>query len=85
MQTGVKSLLSNYIVEEAIAQRGLKVYGVIYDVACGKLTDLKLPMGPSGKIKPKKSDGVWDAPGPILKGNYATLVFGADGASMELR
>jgi len=37
---GVDTLLSNYVVEEAVKERGLQVHGVVYDIACGKLRDL---------------------------------------------
>jgi carbonic anhydrase len=39
---GVENLLSNYVVEEAIRSRGLLVHGCIYDIASGRLRDLKV-------------------------------------------
>lgn len=41
VKSGVDALLSTYFIEEAIRERGLKVHGCVYDVACGKITNLK--------------------------------------------
>lgn len=43
--TGVQVLLQNYNIEEAIRERGLEVHGVVYDIASGKLRDLKCGNG----------------------------------------
>jgi len=80
VESGVNSLLSTYFIEEAINDRGLKVHGCVYDVACGKMRDLKI--GNSGKSK--TTDGAGEE-FEILKGNHATLVFGGDGAQMAIR
>jgi carbonic anhydrase len=37
---GVNTLMSNYVVEDAIKTRALQVHGAVYDVACGKIRDL---------------------------------------------
>lgn len=47
VKSGVESLLSTYFIEEAVRERGLKVHGCVYDVACGRMTDLKC--GNAGK------------------------------------
>lgn len=44
---GVDTLLNNYVVEEAVKERGLQVHGVVYDIACGKLRDLGVGTSPS--------------------------------------
>ena len=41
VKKGVETLLGNYVVQEAVAQRGLKVHGVVYDIACGRIRDLE--------------------------------------------
>ncbi|CZT11787.1 related to carbonic anhydrase [Rhynchosporium agropyri] len=42
VETGVGNLMGNWIVEEAVRERGLTVHGVLYDVACGKIGDLQV-------------------------------------------
>ncbi|KAE9370404.1 carbonic anhydrase Nce103 [Stipitochalara longipes BDJ] len=81
VKSGVDALLSTYYIEEAVRERGLKVHGCVYDVACGRMTDLKC--GNAGK------EGVAGVKGEeeekVVKGNYGMLVFGGDGASMTIR
>jgi carbonic anhydrase len=81
VKSGVDALLSTYFIEEAVQERGLKVHGCVYDVACGKMTDLKCGnAGKKGVSGVKKEDDK-----EIVKGNYGMLVFGGDGASMTIR
>jgi len=80
VKSGVDALLSTYFIEEAVQERGLKVHGCVYDVACGKMTDLKC--GNAGK---KGVSGVKEEDKEVVKGNYGMLVFGGDGASMTIR
>lgn len=80
VKSGVESLLSTYFIEEAVRERGLKVHGCVYDVACGRMTDLKC--GNAGK---KGVAGVKEDETEIVKGNHGMLVFGGDGASMTIR
>jgi carbonic anhydrase len=81
VKSGVESLLSTYFIEEAVRERGLKVHGCVYDVACGRMTDLKC-----GNAGDKGVAGVKDKDEKeIVKGNHAMLVFGGDGASMTIR
>jgi carbonic anhydrase len=74
VEQGVHVLLSSFVVDEAIKERGLKIHGVLYDIACGKIKDL----------------GVGNCGSPVeeaevLKGKHAMLVFGSDGANMTVR
>jgi carbonic anhydrase len=82
VKSGVDALLSTYFIEEAVRERGLKVHGCVYDVACGKMTDLKC--GNAGKEGISGVDGAGDEK-EIVKGNHGMLVFGGDGASMAVR
>lgn len=82
VKSGVDALLSTYFIEEAVRERGLKVHGCVYDVACGRMTDLKC--GNAGK------NGVAGVKGEeeekkVVKGNHGMLVFGGDGASISIR
>jgi len=74
VEQGVNVLLGSYAVEEAIAERGLKVHGVLYDIACGKIKDLGV--GTCESLVAEE---------PVLKGKHAMLVFGSDGAEMTIR
>lgn len=81
VKSGVESLLNTYFIEEAVRERGLKVHGCVYDVACGRMTDLKCGnAGAKGVAGVKEKDEK-----EIVKGNHAMLVFGGDGASMTIR
>jgi len=75
VEQGVHTLLSSFVVEEAVKERGLKVHGVLYDIACGKIKDLGV--GNSGSA----AEGDVE----VLKGHHAMLVFGSDGANMAVR
>ncbi|KAE8451556.1 hypothetical protein EG329_003629 [Mollisiaceae sp. DMI_Dod_QoI] len=81
VQAGVQTLLSNFVVEEAIKDRGLKVHGVVYDIACGKVRDLKC--GNSAGLQGLTGGNEEDA--DIIKGNHGMLIFGGDGAQMAIR
>ncbi|KAI9825450.1 MAG: hypothetical protein M1832_001180 [Thelocarpon impressellum] len=43
VQAGVRTLRQNARVIEASRSRGLKVHGLVYDIATGKLTELAVP------------------------------------------
>lgn len=45
VMTGVQVLLANHNIEEAVRERGLEVHGVVYDIASGKLRDLRCGNG----------------------------------------
>ncbi|GKT94118.1 putative carbonic anhydrase [Colletotrichum tofieldiae] len=40
VETGVKVLMANFTVQEAIKERGLTVHGCIFDIASGRIRDL---------------------------------------------
>jgi len=42
VRSGVETLLSNCVIDEVIRESGLEVYGVIYNIACGKIKDLNV-------------------------------------------
>lgn len=80
VEAGVQSLLSNFVVEEAVKERGLKVHGVVYDVACGKVRNLNC--GNAGGLP---GTNAAEEKVEVVKGNHAMLVFGSDGAQMAIR
>lgn len=75
---GVEVILSNHVVEEAVLSRGLKVHGAIYDIAQGKVLDLKC--GNEEKVESAAAGA-----GEIVHGHYAQLEFGEGSASMAVR
>jgi carbonic anhydrase len=79
VQRGVEVLLSTWVVEEAVRERGVQVHGVLYDIGCGKINDLGF--GNSGKRIPGKVAEEAE----IVTGNHGMLVFGGGGASMAIR
>ena len=77
--SGVETLLDNYVVDEAVRERGLLVHGVIYDIASGRLKDLGVGNstngvnGTSAQAEPE-----------IVRGKHGCLVFKDDGAAMAV-
>ena len=82
VEMGVGNLMSSWFVEEAIRDRGLTVHGVLYDVACGKIRDLKV--GTTGK-EGFPGSASQEPQGEIVKGNHGMLVFSGDVATMAMR
>jgi len=80
VEAGVNTLMNNFVVEEAIKDRGLKVHGVVYDIASGKVRDLKC-----GNASSIKGIGAGQEESEIIKGNHGMLVFGGDGAKIDTR
>lgn len=89
VRRGISNILGNHVIEDAIAERGLKVHGVIYDIASGKLRDLGCGNCDSAqKQKGTKLDGsgeeeVFDGEKTEVRGNHGMLVF-KDGQKASL-
>lgn len=81
VKSGVEGLLSTYFIEEAVQERGLKVHGCVYDVACGRMTDLKCGNAGKGGVAGIETEEETK----VVKGNHGMLVFGGDGASITIR
>jgi carbonic anhydrase len=84
VQMGVGTLMANYVVEEAVRERGLQVHGVIYDIGCGKIRDLGFGTGEGAKSKSATSTEK-EQPLEIVKGNHGVLVFTDGAAAMTVR
>lgn len=76
---GVEILLANYVVAEAIKERGLQVHGVIYDITCGKIIDLRVGNSKNSGMT-KSEDGK-----EIVRGKHGMLLFQDDGVAMAAR
>lgn len=83
--SGVKVLMANPVIQKAIAERGLQVHGTIFDIGCGCLRDLGVGSKPSKAAARPANGGANAVPEEIIRGQHATLVFGADGAGMAVR
>lgn len=77
VELGFQNLLGIYCVEEAMRERGLEVHGTIFDVATGKIKDLKLR---GGKLGAEDADAA-----DLVKGKHAMLVFEGEGVQMAVR
>lgn len=90
VREGCKTIMGNWAVQEGIQQRGLKVHGVIYDIAEGKLRDLTCGNeevacnDDKGKLV-DSLDGTTDA--RLIRGQHGALRFSNDGkeANMVVR
>lgn len=80
VEAGVKVLLANMTVQDAIRERGLEVHGVLFDIGSGRVRDLGFGTGKQGH---KTADGSGDS--EVVKGNHGMLVFRGDSASMHVR
>ena len=73
VEQGVRVLSANFVVEEAMRDRGLRVHGCLYDIGCGKIRDL----GVGGKGGAEEDE--------VVKGKHGVLVFREGGAAMTVR
>lgn len=80
VEAGVRVLMANFAVQEAIRERGLEVHGCLFDIASGRIRDL-------GFGTAKKGGGVGGVPGAgeVVRGKHAQLVFRGSNASMSVR
>lgn len=81
VEAGVKVLMANFTVQEAIRDRGLEVHGCLFDLGSGRIRDLGF-----GNAKPNVN-ARRGSPGPdhIIRGKHATLVFRTSSAAMAGR
>lgn len=80
VEAGVKVLMANITVQEAIRDRGLEVHGCLFNLTSGRVQDLGY-----GNAKPKTNEQGGRAAAEVIRGNHATLVFRSSGASMASR
>jgi len=78
VEAGVKVLLANWVIREAIRDRGLQVHGTIFDLASGRIRDLGC--GSSGVTRSHVNGD-----DEVVRGKHAMLVFRGSNADMSAR
>ncbi|KAI1124564.1 carbonic anhydrase-like protein [Nemania abortiva] len=81
VEAGVKVLMANMTIHDAICERGLQVHGVLFDIGSGRIRDLGF--GTDKKRSYKHGSGDSDA--EVVRGNHGMLVFRNNGASMHVQ
>jgi carbonic anhydrase len=76
VEAGVKVLMANFTIQDAIQERGLEVHGCLFDIASGRIKDLGF-----GTKKGGWAGGADD----VVRGKHAQLVFRGGNASMAVR
>ncbi|EOO01782.1 putative carbonic anhydrase protein [Phaeoacremonium minimum UCRPA7] len=74
VEAGVKVLMANFTVQDAIRDRGLEVHGCLFDIGSGRIRDLGVG---NAALKGRIPGGE-----EIVRGKHATLVFRGGNASM---
>lgn len=74
VEAGVKVLMANWTIQEAIRDRGLEVHGCLFDIASGRIKDLGFGT----------KEG-WSGSAPVVRGRHAQLVFRGGNASMAVK
>ena len=77
VQAGVKVLMANSAIREAIQDRGLQVHGCLFDLASGRVRDLGYGTGKGGRFGSSDDE--------VVRGNHAMLVFRGGNASMSAK
>lgn len=80
VEAGVKVLMANFTIQEAIRDRGLEVHGCLFEIGSGRIRDLGFGNA-RAKVNGKRAPG----PDEVIRGKHATLVFRSSGASMTGR
>ena len=77
VEAGVKVLMANSNIREAIQERGLQVHGCIFELASGRVRDLGFGTGKGG--------GRFGSDEEVVRGKHAMLVFRGGNASMSAK
>ncbi|KAI0164149.1 carbonic anhydrase [Xylariaceae sp. FL1272] len=73
VEEGVRVLMANRTVKQAVQDRGLQVHGAFFDIESGRVRELGC--GTKRKEEPKEG---------TVRGEHAMLVFRGDGAGMKI-
>ncbi|KAK3902519.1 carbonic anhydrase [Staphylotrichum tortipilum] len=77
VEAGVKVLMANVVVQEAVRERGLEVHGCLFDIGSGRIRDLGFGT--------RAGKGVSVGGEEVVRGRHAQLVFRGGNASMSVR
>lgn len=78
VEAGVRVLMSNWVVQEAVRDRGLQVHGCLFDIASGRVHDLGF--GSSGLTR-----SAVNGDDEVVRGKHAMLVFRGSSANMSVK
>lgn len=78
VEAGVKVLMSNINIQEAITERGLQVHGTLFDIGSGRIKDLGFGTGKGYK-------GFNGSGEEVVRGRHGQLVFRGGNASMAVQ
>ncbi|GAP87081.2 putative carbonic anhydrase [Rosellinia necatrix] len=84
IEAGIKVLMANMMIQEAVRDKGLQVHGILFDIGSGRIRDLGLgttKRGPKDEPGGVKVNGATE----VVRGNHAMLVFKSDSASMQIQ
>ncbi|KAK0672959.1 putative carbonic anhydrase [Cercophora samala] len=83
VEAGVKVLMANVTIREAIKERGLEVHGCLFEIGCGRIRDLGLGTGKGGS----KGKGGWGLDGQedVVRGRHAQIVFRGGRGEMSVK
>lgn len=76
VEAGVKVLMANFTIQDAICERNLQVHGCLFDISCGRIRDLGFGT---------KGSGFGGSGEDVVRGRHAQLVFRGGNASMSVR
>jgi carbonic anhydrase len=85
VEAGVRVLMANVVVQEAIRERGLEVHGCLFDIACGKMKDLGFGTSSKATTAGVSGGGGGGEEVVVVRGKHAQLVFRDGNASMAVR
>ncbi|KAK3316391.1 carbonic anhydrase [Apodospora peruviana] len=81
VEAGVKVLMANFAIQDAIRERGLEVHGCLFDIGCGRIKDL----GFGTKGRNGASGGLNGSSEEVVRGKHAQLAFRGGNAQMIVR
>ncbi|KAL2176313.1 carbonic anhydrase-like protein [Thermothelomyces heterothallicus CBS 202.75] len=79
VEAGVRVLMENEVVREAVRDRGLEVHGCLFDIGSGRIRDLGIGTRPK---RPVRGSGIESEE---VRGTHGQLVFNGSGASLAVR
>ncbi|AEO59027.1 carbonic anhydrase-like protein [Thermothelomyces thermophilus ATCC 42464] len=79
VEAGVRVLMENEVVREAVRDRGLEVHGCLFDIGSGRIRDLGIGTRPKRTVRGSGTES------EEVRGTHGQLVFNGSGASLAVR